>query len=211
MRDLIHAFHSCADSTHAAWKEAYMRHLFSFLGLRQPIRKKLQAPYVASLPKKAILKLWDLPEREFQYAAMDLLSEKGCAEEDLALLEHLITTHSWWDTVDVLASNHCGLYFRKFPAQRTILNSWIHHPNLWLRRAALLVQLRYKANTDRSLLFDLCRTCALEKEPFIQRAIGWALREYGKSEPEAVRAFLSSERLLPLAHREATQYLRGKS
>ena len=211
MQGLIQAFHSCADREHAAWKEAYMRHLFSVLGLRQPIRKKLQSPYLASLPKEAVLKLWGLPEREFQYTGMDLLLAKGCAEEDLALLQQLITTHSWWDTVDVLAANHCGQYFRKFFKQRTILSSWIRHPNLWLRRTALLVQLRYKANTDQSLLFDLCRACASEKEPFIQRAIGWALREYGKTEPKAVRAFLKSEKLLPLAHREATQYLHRKS
>lgn len=211
MKDLIKVFHDHADASHAAWKAAYMRHLFPFLGLRQPIRKRLQAPFIASLPKKSVLQLWELPEREFQYTAMDLLSAKGCAEEDPSLLEKLITTHSWWDTVDVLSANHAGLYFRTFFTQKNILLTWIHSPNLWLRRAALLVQLRNKEQTDASLLFTLCKTCASEKEPFIQRAIGWALREYGKTDPKAVRAFLGSERLLPLAYREAGQYLNAKS
>jgi 3-methyladenine DNA glycosylase AlkD len=209
VRDLIQVLNDHADASHAAWKEAYMRHLFPFLGIRQPIRKRIQAPFMTSLPKEAVLQLWDLSEREFQYTAMDLLSAKGCAEEDLSLLERLITTRSWWDTVDVLSANHAGMYFRTFPLRKNTLLTWVHSPNLWLRRASLLVQLRYKARTDKSLLFTLCRTCSSEKEPFIQRAIGWALREYGKTNPKAVRAFLDSEHLLPLAYREAGQYLEG--
>ena len=160
------------------------------------------------LSKEAILPLWRLPEREFQYAALDLFANHGIEEGDLPLLETLITTKSWWDTVDVLAANHCGRYFQSFPYKR-VIQRWLKSDHLWLRRAALLFQLRYQELTDAEFLFHSCRHCAQEREPFIQRAIGWALREYGKTNPQAVVDFLIAEKrhLAALSFREASVYL----
>lgn len=206
MNSLETVFLTHKDPGFASWQEAYMRHKFSFLGIRQPIRKRLQAPLLKQLGKAYIRELWEKKEREFHYTAMDAYWIDAGKEEDLDLLQWLITTNSWWDTVDVLASKHCGMYFKQFPHQIEITKKWVKSPNLWLRRSALLFQLRYKASTDFSRLSEYCLILAQETDPFIQRAIGWALREYGKTEPHGVMNFINQQGNLfsHLTQREAT-------
>ncbi len=123
-------------------------------------------------------------EREFQYVAIDLLSRYGKKQlsEAIKVYEQLIVTKSWWDTVDGLAgtvvSNHFKLYPELIP---TYNEAWINGDNIWLARTAILFQLKYKEETDVALLFSNCEKWLDSKEFFIQKAIGWALRQYAKS------------------------------
>jgi 3-methyladenine DNA glycosylase AlkD len=210
--DMRAAFTARRDTTYARWIEAYMRHQFPFLGLKSHVRHLVQKPFLPHLEKKMVHILWSEPEREFQYTALDLLLETGFEANDLPLLQELITSRSWWDTVDTLATKHCGLFFRAFPDSQKTVFTWLTHENLWLRRSALLFQLRYKEATDETLLFNSCRRCASDPNPFIQRAIGWTLREYSKTAPRRVKSFLQHEqrRLSCLTIREASQYLQKK-
>jgi len=192
-------FSQHAEPQFARWQERYMRNQFPFIGIRQPIRKKLQKPYLKSLD---ITALWKLPEREWQYTAIDLLLTQQWKPEMLDLLECLITNKPWWDSVDVLASNACGKFFSAFPEYIDHTQKWISHPNLWLRRSALLFQLRYRNQTDQERLFSYCKTLSEDPEFFIQRAIAWALREYAKTDPSSVRSLLNNHSFSRLVSKE---------
>lgn len=203
---LISLFEAHQDERKAAWHYAYLRCQFPFLGIQKPFRKRLQAPFVkeflSSHRKGApiIQTLWDLPAREYKYVAMDTLSSPQ--EEDFPLLEYCIQTKSWWDTVDILASNHIGKLCKKYPSLIPKVDSWINHSHLWLRRSALLYQLRYKEKTDEDKLFTFCKKLSHEKEFFIQRAIAWALREYAKTSPQSVKALFKKTTFSTLVKRE---------
>lgn len=207
----IQLFHSHADSEEALPMQRYMRDLFPFLGIKSPLRKELTKQLIGKhgIPddwRTVTRELWDLPEREYQYLALDLLYRvrKHFGAEDLHLLEELITSKSWWDTVDTLAGTLAGIYFQKYPEQiLPSVKTWLASDNIWLKRTAILFQLKYKQKTDVSLLFSTIRACADSREFFIQKAIGWALREYAKTDPDAVRRFVESETLAALSSREA--------
>jgi len=194
------------DASFARWQEAYMRHQFAFLGIRQPVRKKLQKDFVKKSRKQDVLALWKKKDREFQYVAIDILLQQKREEEDLLILENLITTKSWWDTVDLLATNLCGKLFKNSPHLIDQTRRWMEGANMWLRRSSLLFQLRYKNETDEALLFEYCRSCAGDPDPFIQRAIAWALREYSKSSPSKVLDFVEKSTFSTLVQREALQH-----
>jgi len=195
------------ESDFAAWQKAYMRHKFCFFGVRQPIRKKIQRPFLQEATKEDISILWKKKEREYQYIAIDLLIRSSLEETDLELLEWLITTKSWWDSVDVLATNIAGRFFLQFPNLLDETLRWSTHENMWLRRSSLIFQLRYKRKTDEKRLFSYCLALSKEKDLFIQRAIGWALREYSKTAPTQVKKMLTKEAFPPLVIREALQYI----
>ncbi|WP_240633383.1 DNA alkylation repair protein [Paenibacillus montanisoli] len=197
--------------------EAYMRHLFPFLGIRTPERNALVKQFMkehgvpAGEELEAIVReLWALPEREFHYSAMMLLEKrkKDASAAQIELLEELITTHSWWDTVDLLASHLVGNVFTRYPELVPVYaEKWISSDNMWLRRTAILFQLGYKQRTDTELLFSLIRRAAHEPEFFIRKAIGWALREYAKTDAEAVQKFVAATELSPLSMREALKHV----
>jgi 3-methyladenine DNA glycosylase AlkD len=154
--------------------------------------------------------LWVLPAREYQYVAVDWLRRQAgeLTVDDLPALEGLVLSKSWWDTVDGLAVIIGALVLRE-PRLRLRMDQLIVAPQMWLRRVALLHQLASKAQTDRQRLFDYCLRCAPENEFFIRKAIGWALRQYARSDPTAVRQFLAAhrERLSGLSYREASKGL----
>jgi len=157
-----------------------------------------------------LLALWNEPEREFQYAALFLLEKntKKLTSEHIELAEKLIITKSWWDTVDYLAANIVGTILKKQPKLiSTYAEKWIHSNNIWLQRTALLFQLKYKKETDELLLYRYIRTCISSKEFFIQKAIGWVLREYSKVDPDSVIRFVESEDLPALSRREALKVI----
>lgn len=198
-------------------KEAYMRHKFVFFGLQRPVRTLLQKQVFKAHPVRTIddlttlvVQLWALQERELHYVAVDLLQQykKLWNHDTLRLLEHCIVTNSWWDTIDDLAANCVGDLCAKFPELVATMDQWIVHENFWLRRTALLFQLRYKTKTDTERLFAYCRATMHEKEFFIRKAIGWVLREYSKTDPHKVSAFVKEQRttLSPLSMREALKY-----
>lgn len=197
------------DAPFAAWQKAYMLHQFPFLGVRSPLLKKAVKTYDAAEWRQEISLLWEEPEREFQYAALQLalLHKKEWAAADLELFEKLICSKSWWDTVDTIAPHLAGALFFRFPELLVHADRWLLSENLWLRRSAIIFQLRYKEKTDGDRLFKSCAHLGSEKEFFIRKAIGWALREYGKTEPKRVIKFLASASLSPLSVREARKHL----
>ena len=132
-------------------------------------------------------------------------------ESTIDLIEELIVTKSWWDTIDYLASHEAGYYFRRFPTTReTHLVRWRQSGNFWLRRSAILFQLKYKKETDTALLFTIIQENLGSDEFFVNKAIGWALREYSKVDKTAVTHFVQNTPLHPLSQREALKWLNAR-
>jgi 3-methyladenine DNA glycosylase AlkD len=152
--------------------------------------------------------LWQLEAREYQYAALDLLAMhwKEFNSTHIPALMALVQDKSWWDTVDALA----GIIGDILRNQHDYMDQALRDNNMWVRRIALLHQLGWRDKTDQQRLFNYCLTLAHEKEFFIQKAIGWALRDYARHSPDAVRIFThkEKERLAPLSFREANKHLK---
>lgn len=216
--ELIVWFRSHANPEKSILMRSYMKNQYIFLGIQTPERNKLLKEFmlVNGRPddeqslEQIVKLLWAQPEREFQNVAMTFLDARGKRPEAsrIRLLESLIKVKSWWDTVDFLAGNAVGNYLKYYPEEVVDYpDQWIQSDNLWLRRSALLFQLGYKHSTDEDRLFRYVRTCANEKEFFIAKAIGWALRQYARTNPDAVLAFVANEPLQPLSKREALKRL----
>lgn len=216
-QQLVAALKEAADPSQADSMSAYMRGQFSFFGIKTPQRKAILRQFIQQqgLPPMAALEaiiwsLWQAEQRECHYSAMTLLDrrQKKLGVEHLPLIERLIVTHSWWDTVDLLASHQVGDLFQRFPeAQHRYLPQWRTSDNLWLRRTALLFQLKYKEQSDADLLFAIVEENRSDTEFFIQKAIGWALREYSKTDQTAVINFVQQTQLAPLSQREALKWI----
>jgi len=215
---LVQAYTEAADPARANAMAAYMRHRFSFLGIPTPARRALSRDVSADLRAPTQLDLlavadacWLLEQREYQYFGTDLLVRHAArlTAGSLPALERLITTKSWWDTVDALASRVIGPVVAQNPDSISTLDTWIMSEDIWLIRTALLHQLRYRSTTDSSQLFRYCQARAGHPEFFVRKAIGWALREYARSDPEAVRRFVAdhSGQLSSLSVREALRNL----
>ena len=205
------------DDQRAVRQKAYMKDHFEFYGLTSPLRKEIQRPYLlrSNLPSKkklnSIVKtLWNKPERELQYFSQELVFKyaKNYEKRDITFFEYMITTKSWWDTVDYIASNILGSYFKKYPETREdYVDRWIASNNIWLQRSALLFQLKYKENVDTELLSKIIISLLGSKEFFINKAIGWSLRQYGKFDPEWVIDFVEGTPLENLSRREALKLI----
>jgi 3-methyladenine DNA glycosylase AlkD len=210
-----------ADPESAVAMSKYMRDQFAYLGIRAPEMQVLIPQFIREngVPEEAdvveiIKELWDLPQREYQYAALSILSKlrKKVPQERIKLLEHLIVTKSWWDTIDSIASNDVGMYFKLYPEQiASYTAKWMDSGNYWLQRTAILFQLKYKTQTDTRLLFTYIGRLAQEKEFFIRKAIGWALREYSKTDPTAVLQYVEHYPLSPLSAKEALKWLQSRN
>ena len=210
-------FEKNANPLQAAPMKKYMRDQFEYLGIKTPQSVALQKEFYAKhgLPEitelDAILRdLWALPQREFQYVGLGLLDklEKKLPTQFTKTIEYLIVTKSWWDTVDAIAGHTVGTHFRRFPAVREkYLPKWRASKNIWLRRTAILFQLNYKRETDFELLGDIIRENLDSKEFFINKAIGWSLRQYARVDPKAVSKFVKATPLHPLSRREAIKHL----
>lgn len=217
LEPLINSFRLAKNPVKAEQMHQYMRCLFPFLGIDKKSRDMLEKAFYrdCGYPErkdlfKVIFKLWDLPEREFQMCAVNLLLkfQKSLIEEDIVSIEKLIVSKSWWDSVDGLSAWICGTYFKLFPAKASeITLLWVECNNFWLQRASLLYQLKYKEKTDTSILENYIARLAGEKEFFIRKAIGWILREYSKTNPDWVRGFITTVQLSPLSLREAKKYI----
>jgi 3-methyladenine DNA glycosylase AlkD len=215
---LIATYEPTRDPAKAAPMRAYMRDQFVFLGLPTPRRRVLGREVLAGLPRPAeddlraaALACWALPEREYQYFACDWLRRNAstCSPAFLDTTRTLITTKSWWDTVDALADHVVGAVVARHPETVRTMDGWLAGDNLWLTRTAILHQLAYADRTDRDRLFRYCLARAGHPDFFIRKAIGWALRQYAKTEPDAVRRFVGAHRaqLSPLSVREALKNL----
>jgi len=198
----------------------YMKNKFPFAGIQSQDLKNIYKPLVQQYKTKDFEEmknisqlLWEKEEREYQYVAMDYLSVNKFYqfENSIEVLEQLILNKSWWDTVDMLASNLVGSYFIKFPEhQAHYFEKWICHESFWLRRTALIFQLKYKEKTNTELLTKAILACKDEKEFFIRKAIGWALRQYSYFNAEFVIHFVQNHDLSTLSQREALKALQRK-
>ena len=193
-----------------------MRHQFKFLGIKQPklralfktLIKQQGQPTPEQLPQ-VLQQLWAWPEREFQYIGCDLLDRSPLTPDLLPTVEHLIIHKAWWDTVDPLATHTVAQMDRQFPNEaQTFLQRWRGTENLWLRRTVILFQLSYKAETDVELLFAVIRENRESTEFFLQKAMGWALREYSKTDAAQVTQFVAEQPLPALTQREALKWLK---
>lgn len=195
----------------------YMRDQFRFLGIQTPRRQALLREWIAAegIPawggplERTVRGCFRSPYRELHYAGLFLLerSLRRAGPEAVELLEELALTHSWWDTVDWIAKL-AGIHFRRYPAQiKPVTRGWMESGSLWLQRLALIFQLGYREKTDRDLLFGYILRVADSREFFLQKGAGWALRQYARTDPEAVRAFVGNHRLAPLTRREALKHI----
>jgi 3-methyladenine DNA glycosylase AlkD len=211
---LTAVYPAAADPERAAATRAYVRNVAPFLGITTPERRALSRTVLEGMPRPdeadcaaIALRCWRLPEREYHYFAVDYLRRHlgRCSSALLPVARHLVTTVSWWDTVDALAAHVVGGLVAADPKLTADMDAWIVDDDLWVARTALLHQLRYKERTDADRLFANCLRQSGHSDFFIRKAIGWCLREYAKTDPEAVRAFLARERgsFAPLSVREA--------
>jgi len=205
-------FHQEANAAKAAAAKAYLRNQFEFFGIATPARRAICKEYMRShLPEyhelsQIIHELWELPQREYQYFAVELLAvfRKQWQENIIVLAEYLIIHKSWWDTVDHIASEITGPYFKQFPGQaKRITLKWNRSKNIWLQRSSIMFQKSYKKETDTEILSRYILHVRDSKEFFIQKAIGWALREYSKANEKWVKYFVKKNALPPLSKREA--------
>lgn len=218
---LRQAFEPQRDEARATGMANYMRNQFPFLGIQTVPRRRSVKAALAGLPKpteaeivEASTALYELSEREYQYSAVELVAAnvRACSSAFIDHLEWLVTTKSWWDTVDALAASVAGPLVKENPALTSTMDAWIESENVWLARTAILHQLRYKSLTDAARLFRYCEARAGDREFFIRKAIGWALREYSKTDPEAVRAFILTHdaELSGLSKREGMLWIAGR-
>ncbi len=199
--------------------EAYMKHKFSFYGIKAPERRKLFTQVWREIkPKKAdetyykFLQLcWNSEYREMQMSAMDAMDQliKKMDKSWIPHLESFILEKSWWDSVDWLAVNGVGRMFDKYPEERDkYIYRWIESESIWLQRTAILFQLKYKEKIDWNVMQDFILKTSGTKEFFINKASGWALREYSKTNPEAVLQFVNDHPdLSSLTKREALKHI----
>ncbi len=212
---ITEALRDLADADNAFWMCKYMREKYPFLGVKKPERyevfKHLYKQYGYSEDWFEVSsQLFAMPEREFQYVAMDYvkLAKKSWDKRVPALCEQWVGQDSWWDVVDNLAPQILGPYFLQFPEERDVwIQRWMDSGNFWLQRFCLVFSLGYKDKTDTVLLAKTIQALSGSKEFFIQKAIGWALRQYARTDPEWVMDFVGNNALAPLSKREALKHL----
>ena len=215
-KGIIEKFEANRNEELAGPMVAYMKGHFPFLGIKSPLRKQLLKVHFAeyALPEtqqffEEVWKLYNLPEREYQYAAFALMEKmkKHLTLEDFPVLLQLIETKSWWDSVDSIAPHFVGqlVKMEREYGEKTMLE-WSRSDNMWTNRSAILHQLKFKQQTDAELLFTIIKQHTDSKEFFIQKAIGWALREYAKTNSDVVKEFVGEHSLKPLSKREALKH-----
>ena len=196
----------------------YMKNLFSFYGIkaeqRRAIFKEVCKANKNELSHNFREIAWELFNKEFrelQYCGIEILIKyfkNNYQREDIKLIEKLLVTNSWWDSVDTIAKYILGEYLCEFPEEtEKVIERFSNSKNMWLNRSAIIFQLGYKKNTNYELLFSECEKHSKSKEFFIQKAIGWALREYGSTNPSLVINFVNASQLKPLSKKEALRKL----
>ena len=216
--ELTIALRQIASPEDAISMRAYMKENFHYLGVkteaRRHVLKELIAIHVDEIKsnyRTITLELFQQPYRELHQCGIDLLlqfSKKNWQESDNVLLEKLLLTNSWWDSVDTLAKYGVGAYLVKFPEKKhSLIENFSNSDSMWLQRTAIIFQLGYKSKTDFDLLKAECLKHSQSNEFFIQKAIGWALREYGAVNPNGVIEFVNTASFKPLSRKEALRKL----
>jgi 3-methyladenine DNA glycosylase AlkD len=214
------AFAAQANPENACAMRSYLRDHFDFLGIKTPLRRALikdlgKVDFHLTDLEQLARALWLLPEREYQYAAIDLLAthkkkvDVSQLSSWLNLMLNLAQEKSWWDSVDGLASVTNDILFASRAQDSQLqMDKAVKHPNMWVRRIAMIHQLGWRLETDQARLFNYAQELAHEEDFFIRKAIGWALRDYARWQPEAVREFVEAHRahLSNLSVREALKH-----
>lgn len=217
--NLEHEMHLNSDTNSAIQMKNYMKNNFSFIGIktdkRRAILKSHWENHKEEIKNNYRLIAWELfskKEREFHYCGIEILIKeinKNYNVEDIQLIEQLLITHSWWDSVDTIAKYLVGGYLQQFPDENLeVIEHFSNSKNMWLNRTAIIFQLSYKDKTNFDLLKAECEKHKESKEFFIQKAIGWALRDYSRYNPNEVFKYVTSTNLKPLSHREALRNIR---
>ena len=214
--DLITDFEENRNELLAESMSKYMQDKFRFLGIRGATRTEIYKKYFPDARKTKIIdwdfveSCWNKEEREFQYVVVYYLKamQKFLKREDISKLKYLIVTKSWWDTVDLLAKVIGSLVIR-IEGYDKIMLEWSKDSNIWLRRVAILYQLSLKDKVDEIILDKVLVNNLSDSEFFINKAIGWALRDYSKYNPEWVREFIkkNKDNMANLSIREASKYI----
>jgi len=196
----------------------YMKNHFPFLGIKTPERRLLFKTMTNEmvLPsyeemKKEVWGLFQLEEREYHYIAIELLSKykQQLNVKDLLFCHRLIEMKSWWDSVDSIAPKIVGdIVMANRVKGESVMVEWAKSSNMWTNRASILHQLKYKTKTNEELLFATIERHAESKEFFLQKSIGWVLREYAKTHPQVVQEFVDSHQLASLSKREALKHFK---
>ena len=199
--------------------QAYMKTDMPFYGVQKPARAAVLRDLVRDFPprdraeyEEMVLALWQLPHREEKYLALGVARnfEKYVTPEALLLYRRLIQEGAWWDLVDEVATHLiCDLVVGYPDLVWTRIDTWIDDDDMWLRRSAIICQVGAKESTDSARLFRFCEARAFEKEFFIRKAIGWALRQHARIDPDGVAGFVMAHRvqLSGLSYREATKHI----
>jgi len=189
------------DALRAAGMRAYMRGRFEYLGVGTPERRAAVAPLLRGFKpagaqelRAAAAGLWTMREREYQYVAADLLIRHHAALslDDLPWLLDLAQQKSWWDTVDCIVKVVGKIVRRSGTKGLRAMDRAVRHSDFWVRRVAMLHQLGWRSECDTERLFRYAALLAPEKEFFIRKAIGWALRDYAWHDWRAVEGFLAA-------------------
>ena len=205
--------------TNAQDMQSYMKSEMPFRGVKSPDQKMIFREVVKrykfnsfKLYISVIEELWNAEYREERYLAISLARKFRLYHtlEALDTYEMMIRTGKWWDYVDAISANLIGSLLVKYCEEmKLVLKQWIADENIWIRRSAILSQLRLKEKTDKKMLYSFCKKCLHEESFWIRKAIGWALREYSKTDPNSVHRFIQShqEQMSNLTKREASKYL----
>jgi 3-methyladenine DNA glycosylase AlkD len=212
-----------ADPEKAPHMRAYMKSAMPYLGVQTPrLREACRIAFTAHPLdcfddwRDTVLSLWrDAQFREERYAAVMLTGERRYREyqtlDALPLYEELIVSGAWWDFVDPIASRRVGLLLERYPVRmRKTMRAWSRSRDMWKRRTAILCQLTFKRETDLTLLYDCIEPNLADKEFFIRKAIGWALRQHAWTDPAEVKRYVAGhrDRLSALSTREALKNIR---
>ncbi|MFY0481586.1 DNA alkylation repair protein [Flavobacterium sp. PLA-1-15] len=214
IKDLEKAFQEHSNRENAIPMENYMKKHFSFYGVTAINRRlifktvlKQHQKEVSENAREIAKELFSKKQRELHYCGIEILIKelkKKYKKEDISLIEFLIVNNSWWDSVDTISKYILGEYLMQFPEETDkVVDRFSNSENMWLNRSAILFQLGYKQKTNSDLLFALCQKHSDSDEFFIRKAIGWALREYGKTNSSAVIKFVEINNLKPLSKKEA--------
>lgn len=206
-----------SNSEIALQQKVYLRNQFEFYGLKTAKRREIQTPFfnIKYLPEKKdihqiVKELWNKPQREYQYFSQELAYKyiNQPEKKDIELYEFMVMHKSWWDTVDFISNKLIGAYFKKYPIQKDkYVQKWLKTDHIWLQRSALLFQLKYKEELDTELLSFTIDSLLHSNEFFINKAIGWVLREYSRTNPMWVEQFVNTTALNALSKKEALRLL----
>ena len=198
INELTRLFKENAHDENATQMAQYMKGHFLFFGIKSTLRREIQREW------------W----KGHQYVGLDLGKQykEYFIPASILFIQQLITTKSWWDTVDSIANHMAGTIVFNYPEAALIMDEWIDHKNMWIRRTAILHQLNFKDRTDLKRLFDYCKKQMNESDFFIRKAIGWALRQYSYVDAHAVIQFVKTYKseLSPLSKVEALKALKRK-